>query len=573
MCSRRFPGSRPCLAALLIATLCVPLGCDAGQKVDSSAAPEAKAAGASAVAPKGNDEAKSTAPAISTEPPPVGATKASGDTEKTNGGSTPVATTTAEPLSAECLASHARIREFHDKLPARFYDAAPGLALRVQEMATQAEAFLSSCESHNAEGNVPYGEIEYFAAKFLYVLSAVRRSEWDRENKALGGKSLLATPIEARVKVYMTKITRLTSSSVKHLPRENKYRPLALVIEGLAARDMRDHASAVKAYELYLADYPEADKEETGKVTAALAAAYRETKSYDKGIVLLEAAVKDLYDSSSYSYFADGLYKLYRRKGDLDGMAKAVERVLTVFPLKLQNDKLEKRTREVLEMYLTYHGFRKGNIQLAQGDSLGSTTTFSEHIAKIDRIEAERAKSGMQIPPAWRIYRDRSRANLRFLEELADRPPPLDLALESGWVTDKRIRLSQAKGKVVPILFRRVGDTRSAPFLEDLGQLCDSDSRLEMITVSYIRSEETVAQEAQEMRSELASLGYNGTAGLDPDVDLKSAFRSFHAMVGSATLLIVDSNGNLAWFQQDPRGIDVNFVKTILERLAATSSG
>ena len=76
-----------------------------------------------------------------------------------------------------------------------------------------------------------------------------------------------------------------------------------------------------------------------------------------------------------------------------------------------------------------------------------------------------------------------------------------------------------------------------------------------------------IAKQVEELREELGQIDYRGAAGFDPDAERKSLFRTYKANVGSATFIAFDRDGNLAWFQQDPRAVDANLARTILLRL------
>ena len=48
----------------------------------------------------------------------------------------------------------------------------------------------------------------------------------------------------------------------------------------------------------------------------------------------------------------------------------------------------------------------------------------------------------------------------------------------------------------------------------------------------------------------------------------RSSFRAFNVKVGSASFVILDRSGNLVWFMEDPRPLDVPFVEAVMKRVA-----
>ena len=495
-------------------------------------------------------------PGQSSPPAPPKGTTAPGTTKPN---------TTAPTETAACTDQYKRIRKVFDALPEKFYNADPGLSMRVDAGIKECRSYLTGCLT----APQPKAEVQAMLGKFLFTMSAVRKAEWQTALGAQYKGRELAERVNAMNHRYMGEVVKLTTAATQALPKESQLRGRALMILGQAATQSKTHDQAIQAYDTFVKDFKgEKDLEERARAVAGLAAAYREAGEFDLGIALIEGSLKELYNTRIYPFLLDGLYKLQLAKGDLAGMLQASKTVITVLPLKLETTSFTDRERQSIESLVVFHGFRRGYAQFAMGDMEEARKSFGQHIESVNAKEAKLTRSGQGLPPAWKIYRDRSMSNLAFLDELAERPAPHDLDLGSSWVSKGR-SLPESRGQVSALLFRRVGDERSAPFLEEVHQICAADPTLDMSTVAFIRSEATIAQEFDEMRQELQELGYEGAAGFDPDFANKTAFRSFHAMIGSATFVIVDATGNLAWFQQDPRRQDVNFAKSILKRIAS----
>ena len=82
--------------------------------------------------------------------------------------------------------------------------------------------------------------------------------------------------------------------------------------------------------------------------------------------------------------------------------------------------------------------------------------------------------------------------------------------------------------------------------------------------------EVTEAQHAkvlQELLKEMAELEVRLPSGYDPDVKSQGLVRSFGAAVGTATCVVIDRGGKVAWFLQDPRESWIALARGVIERL------
>ena len=256
-------------------------------------------------------------------------------------------------------------------------------------------------------------------------------------------------------------------------------------------------------------------------------------------------------------------------EGDIEKMEEFTSTVGTLIPWKLANEELSDADRVKYERLLDLNGFREGYVKFAQGNFAAAETALEKHIEDLDEKEATLAGEGRALDAAARVYRDaRSKVVLRFLREKAGRPPASELDLGDGWITEKRVLLGELSGKVVAVLFRRAGDKRAGPFLQGLSSDLEGRAGVEVVTIGYFRGDEAPEEARATLRKDLAALGYEGPAGLDPDNTGQSLFRSWQANVGSATFMILDRQGRLAWHMTDPKASDVRLVSRILDRIA-----
>ena len=250
-------------------------------------------------------------------------------------------------------------------------------------------------------------------------------------------------------------------------------------------------------------------------------------------------------------------------------MGEFTSTVGTLIPWKLANEELSETDRVKLERLLDLNGFREGYVKFAKGDFAGAGAALEKHIEDLDEKEAELVRAGRTLDPAAMVYREiRSKDVLRFLRERAGRPPAAELDLSEGWITEKRVFLGESQVKVVAILFRCAGDKRAASFLTGLSHEVTRSTGVDIVTIGWFRNTEILDEARTRLKEDLAALGYEGPAGVDPDSTGHALFRSWQATVGTATFMIVDREGRLAWYMPDPRGQDVRLVSRILERIA-----
>lgn len=471
----------------------------------------------------------------------------------------------------ECRRHFQEVVAVYRSLPGEFRSMS---SQEATALTARLEKALLGCQAYlRASPDGPHAaEVHYYTARFLYLMSRRFETQVRKEVASRGG----TFDLEA----YRDQVARYNATIAAHarkasdaLPKESALSALSLQLLGLGYYGARDYGPARDAFTRFLELHP--DHEEVGAVLSSLGRAYLNLEEFDRGIATVRSQMRrePIYRSRSYPFIVEVLWKLNEAKGDLDGMLQTVEAVRTVHPLRLRTERLPASTREDYERYLIFNGFRRGYVLFARGEIDAARAAFQEHVDTLDRKEkqaeaaggASAQKSG--LPPYADIYRKRSRDCARFIDELARRPPPVDLDLGDLWITDKRVSFGASAGKVVGVVMRSVGDQRSAAFLEPLAEFCATRPDIELVTLSYLKGTTNVSQQIDRLRQELAELSYVGAAGFDPDAARKGLFRSLHANIGSATFVAVDRAGDLVWFQQDPRGVDVRLARSILTRL------
>ena len=127
-------------------------------------------------------------------------------------------------------------------------------------------------------------------------------------------------------------------------------------------------------------------------------------------------------------------------------------------------------------------------------------------------------------------------------------------------------------GCVVLFLFLESGDLKSRTFLQDIDRMVRErrGEGLRGIVLSYLMgklSPEKETELMEGMRADLHRLGVGLPAGYDPDKEKQSIFQAVHANFGTATCVVFNRRGELAWYLQDPQDMDRQLSRKVIERL------
>jgi len=473
--------------------------------------------------------------------------------------------TPASDDGGECATTLAKLRKAYGDLPKVMFglstERADQLARDVERSTLDADRYLSKCS-----GAAEAPEVHFLKSKFLHLLSTRVRYQTMAKLPQVDGRVEVGA-LEKALQPFHRTVQHHADAACRGLASTSPMRAEALELRAWAHMSLEEWEAARSDYNEYLGAYPKSDRK--ADITSALGRVYLELEAYDKGVEIVEAALSDpvVLDSPSFPHLGDLLWKLNEAKGDFDGMAKAADRVLELFPFRMKSTSIEPRTRELYDRTIDVSGFRRAYVRFARGEFQRAEEHFRKHVAAIDRKETELRTAKEELKPVSSIYRERSRTCADFIEKFAGKAAPADFDLDDKWITEKQTKLADSRGKVVALVFRGVGDARSKQFLEAIDKVCADDEKLELVTISYLHSTKNVAEQMNAMRSELLEVSYQNAAGFDPDLAGKSLFKLYGAYVGSATFMIFDRQGQPVWFQQDPRTIDINFARSILIRL------
>ncbi|MBI4584625.1 MAG: hypothetical protein HY717_11475 [Planctomycetes bacterium] len=476
------------------------------------------------------------------------------------------ATSTAAPAAAPsapaggpCAAQIQSCRDLFKTIPADFRELKEPLDAvveRVEKCRDQLEKFLADCPS--LEGAHDAG---YMLARLLMSLSRRHYMKVFQQQQNSPEKTT------ALMKEYHNRIIALSRAAVAKAGERDLLRAQCHDLIGDSSYQNRDYEEALKNYQVILEKFP--DFPEMGNTILAAGHTYLELRRYQDGFAFIRKTIEARQQDPNLPNYHEVLWKLREAAGDLDAMEQLAREVQKVFPPRLMKPGIGRTEEEDTRRYLGYSGFRLGYVLFAKGDLGAAHEAFSQHIEEMNRRDEELVKQGGDLTPELKIFRNRSIDIARIVDENAGKPPESDLG-ELLWATPREVRLAPNLGKAAALIFRGAGDSRSAPFLKALDRhLAAHPERKALVAISYLKDDSDPRIHVEALQAELAGLGLeSAAAGLDPDQKNKALFRAFKVMVGSATFLIFDPQGNLAWYQQDPREVDINLGINIWERIA-----
>lgn len=458
-----------------------------------------------------------------------------------------------------------KIAAVFNKIPANPGSMKPAQAdafsREVESGVGECEKYLEACAAHPSAA-----EVNFYQAKFLQLLSSRVRAQIIKDMSS-GGKKFSTADLDRNTAPYYGRIVSHSASAVAGLADDSELKPEAIELRAWGHTLLKKTKKAEEDYLLWLKNYSQ-DARST-MITASLGRVLSTLEKYDEGIQLVEnkMADPDAGGSPDFPVLVETRWKLYEAKGDPEGLLRSAENTLADYRLRLQSKIPSLKTRETYSRYIVFNGFRKGYALMALGRLGEASEAFNLHVKEINQLQVTLEQKGEALKPAFSIYRQRSVNALDFISERAQRPPPADFNLGEMWVTPRKIRLADSQEKVVALLFRGAGDTRSATFMENIDHFSRANDGIELATIHFFKGARNIDEQLDNLRLELGNAGYESAAGFDPDISGRELFRAWGVYVGSASFLIVDRQGHPVWFQQDPRTQDSNLAKNLLLRI------
>jgi beta-lactamase regulating signal transducer with metallopeptidase domain/tetratricopeptide (TPR) repeat protein len=471
------------------------------------------------------------------------------------------------PLTAECQSQIETLRKTYTAIPTNFSglgrDRLEAVAAEVYKCRDGLQSFLANCKGRGA------CDAPFMLARLQTSLSARQRVEWAQKQALPGEEVNRRMTAYHRLNVALCERALACAGDGKD---QAEFRCQVYDLLGDIHFQLLDFEPALKNYLAAIEGCPKFPN--IGNTLVGAGRSYFELRRTEEGVKFIDKAIKDYYKDRSLPIFYEVKWNLVETAGDIEGMIAWCKDVQKVFPLRMLREGLDRPENRAeydgYQRYLGFSGFRLGYAYFAKGDLSNADENFQKHIDYLNELEAKLGKESKALPQELQIYRQRSADNLEVLRTRIGEPPSIDLDFGDMWITAKRGRIADGKGKAVAVLFRGEGDTRSSGFLKNLDRHLSKNAENKTLSVAhFMKGSRDPMGQLEKVADEMAQLGIeNAAVGMEPDAENHSIFRGLGAMVGSATFEIFDRQGRLAWWMQDPREMDSQLIIKIWERLS-----
>jgi tetratricopeptide (TPR) repeat protein len=501
-----------------------------------------------------------------------------------SGAKTGLGKTKAADLSDECRESHRELRALRLRIPFVFHDlkrSTKDIDKDVREAISIAEKFLVDCSPTEIDAWVKSFLARDLSTRYKRYQSELKKS-LESELAPIGGK---LSPAQ-REEVNKT----LRAMMRDYLARIDK-----LCAEGLADSELKSvtHCNCLGVLAdkdfTFTRKFEEFRKNAFAYVNNGCDSVIPNGQDYDYSIGMsyvmeglyqeaqehFEKVIKKKADSPEVVLYNIGLWEALYALGDLESGQALLMRIRDEYGKKLDDksftDSLSKTLFNQYQQWYYISDFWIAFCDYALGNDDAALAGFRTYNDRADQFQEQLKFLNRQLPPVIRIYRDfRSREFVMMLEEHQGQPAKADFDVGIEWAYGEPLTIRQSKDKVLAVLFRQPQNARGTPFLREINKFVeDNPDTFAAATfgfVPFVLNEAAKAARFDNMTKELTSLGIKFPGGFDVTENSR-VFRTLNATVGTASMIIFDAEGRVAWFHVDPTSNDINVLDRVIGRL------
>jgi tetratricopeptide (TPR) repeat protein len=260
--------------------------------------------------------------------------------------------------------------------------------------------------------------------------------------------------------------------------------------------------------------------------------------------------------------------------GDLTCVEELMHRIQEEYPRRLEKADLDQQLRIQYSQWFNISDFWIGYALYAQGEVEGALKAFKSCVERIDAMEQKLAQERRKLPGVEQVFRDfRARDYIDFIENLHGKKPLVDLDRGVEWASQKQATFSGLKGKVVPVLFRLPKYLKAETFLLEIEALSRQDG-VQGVWLAFYPSalnQDMRQQRIDAMQEEIANLELTLPSGFD-ETPNQEIVRTLHGTVGTPSFVLLDTEGNFAWYLVDASNKDRANLVRVVERLRKTKA-
>ncbi len=472
-----------------------------------------------------------------------------------------------KPLTPPCESLFKQIEELEKVIP-RVYR---GLTRGVDDIHKDMLSCIDLCRRFLAE----CGGSSQAACDVKAILSRVELGRLSRFREELKkDKNLSEADRSKKYQDHMKESVTLAEEALAECPHDSPWRATAFqtLVDFYENLELWETLRATA--DQLLKEYP--GYEDRQRVHLTVAQSFINERRYEEAIKYLIKVIKEHPNDPQDVLFNDRLFDALTGVGDLEGMEDLMHLIRAEYPTRVPEIPETNYLRAQYEQWVCISAFWIGFVRMALGDNDGAREWFKKQIG--DASERAKKLTDQKKSPSGdvcAITADfRSSVLLYYLDNHFGKVPQAELDLDEHWATENQLSFKESRGKVVAIVFRMPGDRRAAKFLQEIDALVKKHEKngLAGVVLGYLTGKPNPAEDdmkLQRMRDDLKRLGVSLPAGFDPDREAHKVFRELHGTVGTASFVLLNRKGEQAWFLADPRELDPEVARRVIERLLA----
>lgn len=408
------------------------------------------------------------------------------------------------------------------------------------------------------------GEVKAIRARMELVRLPLQRDAWLRQG-------LTTSEVLSKSNEQLKLPIALATEAAATCPRGSAGHTGALEVLVYLQEQVDDFEASRRAAQQLIKDYPEHPGRPDVQLTVARDLIYQ--SRYQDAVKYLDDLIREHEEDVQYVLYNELLFEALTGVGDLERLEELMNLIRAEYPDRAKGLPEGDPLRWQYELWSCRAPFWIGFSRLALGNNAGARDAFNQHVAegdlRVEKAAAEGRKLGQD--PCTVELNFRTRGYLDFLDTFHGTTPQLDLDRAELWASKERMTLRESRGKVVAIVARMPKNQRSATFLQAIDSLARKHKdKLAAVTVGYVSGPPNPQEDeilVSRWREDLTALNVSLPAAFDPDRVTQSFFRQIDALVGSPSFVVLDKKGQIAWLLQDPRDLDREIARRVIERL------
>jgi len=408
-------------------------------------------------------------------------------------------------------------------------------------------------------------EARFYLMRLLFLNAEVAAKNWaDAFELARGAAPTLAERETFR-ESYFARIFHLIEAIEKDAALPATFKERTLKIKADAFSSTGKAAQAADLYVAHIAAWPGSDDVKSGLSYMAAIQHYLYAEVPEKAEALGRRAIAACDNTKFFPHIVDFYFKALTATGKLQDAETLWLKYMPIFTQRAEDAKRADFERAGYRTYAEWALFRLGYVTFALLRYEQARDYFRQHLNFVKDY-------GKPLPPPLQVHAQRSQYLLEVLQSKIMNPAP-ELPAGNCWAGGRAFSLAENRGKVIAVIFRTYSSPRAEPVLHYLQQQYEKYGQeagpLAVVSIAFPRGTDNLPEQLGALKKEMDELNLTFPSGFDPSPDRALFTKDYDVNVGSATLVFVDPEGRLAYYEQDPRpnafGLFTRVIETLLK--------